>query len=85
MVGVPAVSMFVWMNGAQFQDVLNAYMSVRYPRAIDPKQPTGNFNGSASLGNNSSSVSYSAYPQNLDGSNSSRTHLADVAAPVDSS
>ena len=73
------------MNGAQFQDVVNRYMSQSYPKAIDPKQPLEDFNDSASLGNNSSNVSYSAYPQNLDGSNSGRIHPAGVAVPVDTS
>lgn len=73
------------MNGAAFQDVLNGYMSMRFPGGIDPRHPFGLFNGSAGLGNSSSNVSYSAFPQNLDGSNSNRTRLAGVTAPVDSS
>ena len=84
-VGVPALSLFFWVNGAPFEEVMNGYMSVRFPAGIDPRHPFGRSNGSAGLGNSSSNASYSAYPQNLDRSNSNSNGLVGVAAPVDTS
>ena len=83
--GLPSLTLFFWVNGAPFEDIVNGYNSAGFPVGIDPRNPLGMFNGSAGLGNNSSTALYSAYPQNLDGYNSSRTRLDGVAAPVDSS
>ena len=87
---MPALSFFVWANGAPFEEVINGYTSSNFPSGIDPRssevlQILGKFNGSAGLDNSSSNESYSAYPSNVDGRNSSQNRLKYTAAPVDSS
>ena len=82
---MPVLSLFFWENGAAFQDIMNLYTSAGFPRAINPRYPLGQVNGSTGLGNSSSNASYYAYPHNLDGPNGTLIRLAGDAAPVDSS
>lgn len=37
--GNPALSVFVWQNGAGFDRTMNSYMSAPFPAGIDPRNP----------------------------------------------
>ena len=80
-----ALTLFFWVNGAPFQEMVNAYTSAGFPRPFDPINPLLLVNGSEVWGNSSSKALYSAYPQNQNGPNYNRTLLTGVAAPVNSS
>lgn len=38
-VGSPALSVFVWQDGAEFDRTMNDYMSAPFPAGIDPGYP----------------------------------------------
>lgn len=39
MLGSPALSVFVWQDGAEFDQTINNYMSAPFPTGIDPGNP----------------------------------------------
>lgn len=36
---MPGLSLFLWQDGAPFDNVMNHYMSASYPQGIDPATP----------------------------------------------
>lgn len=39
MLGSPALSVFVWQDGAEFDQTMNNYMNAPFPTGIDPSNP----------------------------------------------
>lgn len=39
--GIPALSVFLWKDGAPFDKTFNSYMSAGFPAGIDPASPMG--------------------------------------------
>lgn len=36
---LPGLSVYMWQDGALFDRIMNQYMSVDYPRGVDPANP----------------------------------------------
>ena len=88
--GGQALTVFVWKNGAPFEDTLNYYTSTAFPLGIDPSNPialklTGNISDSMSPSNGSSNDLNLVAMQTLGHSNSSQGLPNSIALPVDSS
>ena len=49
--GNPTLSMFVWRDGADFDQTMNEYMRAQFPRGIDPANPAVMFSMLSSVGN----------------------------------
>lgn len=45
------MSVFVWEDGARFDDVMNSYMNMEDNSGIDPRFPTMLFGDSSAMGN----------------------------------
>lgn len=61
--GVPSLTLFLWEDGAQFDDVMGRYMSAEAPSGIDPERPEVLSEGVGFAGN--SSVVLSVTQRNL--------------------
>ena len=49
--GSPALSVFVWQDGAEFDRTMNQYMSAPFPAGIDPGNPATLQSNLTCLGN----------------------------------